>query len=1299
MKRHLLTILLLIAPFCTIFSNEQFIFKQISQKEGLTATVNSIYKEYDGDVWIGSPNGLYRFNGSSLYHYDDSLFNGIAVFNTDVDRNGNFWILTNRKLICRKSGEDEFKAIMTDDGLPQGPFHSICQNGDNVWFGSNGRIYRYNLKEDRLSLFSEMKEFPDFICRNMSRIGDSTILCGSHNGMLLLDTTTGNVSEAPFGTRSEVTATLVDSEGRIWVAFYNNGIEVYDKAGNLLKKYNTGNSDLSNNVVLCMTERDSIIWAGTDGGGVNIINPEEDRIKNLSLISGDPSSFPAHSIKSIYTDHHGNIWTGSVRDGLIRISSSKMKTYVDVHLGMDTGLSSPTVTSLHQAKTDGLIWIGTDGEGVNSFNPVTHRFRHFPITFKKKIVSVADYSDKELALTAYDDRIWIFNKQTGNIRPMPIMDDILIYQMKYAGRAINLFNEKDGTLLLIGNRVKRYDKATGKCTTIRNSVQEKAHGNYFPIAHSDDGIWFHDFHNIYFMPDKGDLLEMRGTLDNVTLKSGHIGSDGTIWLATSEGLYSFDTSDSTFTHIRTSLFSNAASVVCDSHNRVWVGTDDHLYVYFTDSETITLFGESDGAAMNEYLSKPHLLSSEGDVYLGGVRGLLRIDDTFSIDTEENPSISLYGLTIDNESVKVMNGGSYRIPRNSHNIEITVSAQETDIFRDKMYRFEVGSAIIVETDSPKFTIRQLPSPGTYDVHVSCSRRNGEWTEPVKVFTMTVPKPWYATWWFILSVGAFILMVTSAVLYTIVQRKSSMARIALKEQEQKMSEEKVRMLINISHELRTPLTLIMAPLKRLISEGGFHGSEAETLNRIYRQSRRMRDLLNMVLDLRKMEVGKTSLKMEKVNFNRWVTEIISDITKEEKEVGINIVTELDPGISDIHMDVRKCDTVITNILMNAIKHSKTGDIITLRTCFTDEGMVRMTISDQGPGLGDIDESRLFTRFYQSNSEQYGSGIGLSFSKILVELQGGHIGAYNNEDCGASFWWELPIEPVDETSINVPAKAYLNELLGNDMEENGMASNKTAFDTTGMSLMLVDDSQDLLGFLKEALSQDFKEIMTATSGNGALKALNSGRLPDIIVSDVNMPDGNGFKMCSEIKENENLNHIPVILLTARGEEQSQSESYRAGADAFIAKPFEVETLLEMIRGILKRKTEIRKKYLGNDIEAGYTSTEESLIVKLNKVIGEHIDDPELDQQIICRELGMSRASLYSKMKAITGIGVKEYITKIRIEKAKMLIETSDRSITEISEMTGFSASSYFSTAFKNYTGMTPSQYKKQNWGKVKK
>ena len=243
-----------------------------------------------------------------------------------------------------------------------------------------------------------------------------------------------------------------------------------------------------------------------------------------------------------------------------------------------------------------------------------------------------------------------------------------------------------------------------------------------------------------------------------------------------------------------------------------------------------------------------------------------------------------------------------------------------------------------------------------------------------------------------------------------------------------------------------------------------------------------------------------------------------------------------------------------------------------------------------------------------------------------------------------------------------------------------------------MIVDDNPDLLDFLRESLCNDFGEIVTATGGKAALREISSGKLPDIIVSDVNMPEGDGFWLCDELKKNEKYSYIPLVLLTARGEDKSQSESYRLGADGFLAKPFEVDTLLELLRGLLKRKADIRKKYLDNeDIPEGdYGSEEERFILQLNRIIADNLSNPALDQQLICRELGVSRALLYNRMKAITGAGAKEYITKIRIEKAKALIESTSLTIAEISDMTGFASQSYFSTAFKNYAGMTPSQYK---------
>ena len=545
--------------------------------------------------------------------------------------------------------------------------------------------------------------------------------------------------------------------------------------------------------------------------------------------------------------------------------------------------------------------------------------------------------------------------------------------------------------------------------------------------------------------------------------------------------------------------------------------------------------------------------------------------------------------------------------------------------------------------------------------------------------------------ILCLMAMTMMTTTSVLISRKRKKIEKLKQQQQEQEQRAYEEKIQMILNISHELRTPLTLIMAPLKRLIKETDPESKDYPTLTRIYRQSRRMKDLLNMVLDLRKMEVGKTQLNIEKTVTYDWIMGVAGDIIDEEHIVGLETVVNIGPGAEEIHIDRQKSETILTNILMNAIKHSTIGDTITISAKRLADS-IRISISDEGPGLGDADISQIFTCFYQSSSEKYGSGIGLSYSKILVELQGGTIGTYNNEERGATFWWEVPVVPLESAAIE--PKAYLSELMGYSPGLDIPVPECECFITSSMRLMLVDDNRDLLEFLREALSSEFREIISADSGNKAMKIISSGKLPDIIVSDVNMADGDGYQLCKQIKNNEKYNHIPVVLLASKGAEQNQSDSYKIGADGFLPKPFEMETLTELLRSLLRKRSEVKKRYLDtSDQDRNFGSTEEEFIIRLNKVISEHIADPELDQQLMCKELGMSRALLYNKMRAITGAGAKEYITKIRIEKAKSLMENPSLSFAEIAEMTGFTSQSYFSTAFKNYTGVTPSQFRQKD------
>ena len=1294
MKRLFLSLYIILSfSILPLTAGEQFIYTRISNREGLPSTVCSIYKEKDGNVWLGTPSGLYIFNGHDLKHIEDSLFRDRYIQQIDEDQEGGIWILTDNWVMHRKKGEDKFTWHKAESHYERPPFYCMCQDKDGIWLGSHGSIYRYTYKDCKFSLFCYTEGW-DSVCQFLNKIDDSTLLCSSRSGSILINTDTKEISEIELGPIREVSGTMTDSRGRLWISFYNHGIRVYDKDLVLLKTYTTRNSSLSNDLVICFTEKDSKIWAGTDGGGINIIDPETDNIRVLSHISGDASSFPAHTIKSLHTDNYGNIWAGATREGLIRISQSYMTTYSDCHIGLESGLSNPTVLSLYQEEGDRFIWIGTDGEGLNRFDPKTNRFTHFEQTRKTKIVSIVTYSETELAISVYAGGALIFNKNTGSIRPMNIRNEELDYFMKYTGRSTIIANGKDNDIYFLRNIVQKYDKKTGLCHTVPMEPGVTCRGALYVIGKTENGLYLHDTYSIYKIDEEAGVVLNIGSADGHMIYSGDLGTDGDIWLGTSKGLGRFNEFSQELSFIQTNLFSEATTVVRDRDSRIWIGTGSNLYAFLADEGSFALFGESDGAYSNEYLAKPHLRSHNGDIYIGGVQGLLRIDSEYTIDASEIPAISLYDITVDKKSIYADEENIYEVPQDSKILSISVSTQETDIFRHKMYRFSIaGSGKEYELMSPVLEIRDLPDPGKYDVLVSCTKRNGEWTEPSRIMTLRIPRPWYMSGWFIMGLLIFILVIAGSVMIGYMHRKASRLQLALKEKEQMIYEEKVRMLINISHELRTPLTLIMAPLKRLLNDTTPQQEQTATLLRIYRQSKRMKNLLDMVLDLRKLEVGKSGLKIEQADFNNWISTTVEDIINEENAEGIYISTELDSCIAAVDFDKRKCETVLMNILINAIKHSVTGDKIIIRTILTDTGNVRVSISDEGPGLGDMNRSELFKRFYQGNSEEYGSGIGLSYSKILVELQGGRIGAENNEVRGATFWWEIPVKSAGPTEV--PDKAYLNELMDYSTTEDVHTPESNGFSTSGLSLMLVDDSQDLLDFLSEALTGEFAEIITVTGGNKALSIIGEGRIPDIIVSDVNMPDGDGYNLCSRLKSNEKYSHIPIVLLTARGEQQSQSNSYKVGADAFMAKPFEIETLTELLKGLLRKRDDVRRKYLDNSgkLTSDYGSNEESFIIKLNRIISENIGNPDLDQQFLCKEMGLSRASLFNKMKSITGAGAKEYITKIRLEKAKRLITETNLTIAEVSDQTGFASQSYFSTAFKNYTGITPSQYKQEN------
>lgn len=651
--------------------------------------------------------------------------------------------------------------------------------------------------------------------------------------------------------------------------------------------------------------------------------------------------------------------------------------------------------------------------------------------------------------------------------------------------------------------------------------------------------------------------------------------------------------------------------------------------------------------------------------------------------------------------RISNDHQLSVNEKSKPIIIKIITRNKDIFRKPMYRYTITglNGQNIYSYLPEINLSSLPT-GSYHIKAACSTRNGDWTADYDILTLIVLPPWYKSGWFILSCTLFIFVSVILIFILLLRNKETKLKWAMKEHEQQVYEEKVRFLINISHELRTPLTLIHAPLKQLMDKLTADNENYPLIQSICKQSERMKNILNTVLNVRKMEVGQSTLHVQSIQLDEWAEQLISDFKPEASVRGITLVYQPEPEIQILCFDKEKCTTILTNLLINALKYTPDESTISISTRLSeDKTRVRISISDQGPGLKDVDTNNLFVRFYQGNNSRPGTGIGLSYSKILVEQHGGNIGAYDNKNFGspgATFWFELPLN-TEPGNITLHPQEYLNTLLAPTQETESIPKqqeeNKTAPNHT---LLVVDDNKDLTDYLATALKDRFKTIWVAADGEEALRLCRKKR-PHIVVSDIQMPRMNGYELCKQIKEDLEISHIPVILLTARNDEESQLYGYKNGADAYVTKPFEVSMLYAIICSQLHNRERMRTRYtdigpLPPPEEGTFSSADEEFLNRLNQIITEHLDNEQLGIPFICDKIGISRASLYNKLKALTDMGANDYITQIRMERAIWLILHTELSVNDIADKTGFSTARYFSTVFKQHTGCSPTQYREK-------
>lgn len=1279
-----------------------YYYKQISLNEGLSqSSVRSILRDSRGFLWFGTKIGLNKYDYQTITTYYHDPNDPTSITNNEIrlifeDSLKQVWVATETGTSIYDHINDRFKTVTVNNQRLD--IRAYFQLPDGLLLGGRETIYKYSYETDSvtdLNTKGGAKRFYQFIGQLSD---DKFVLASRWEGTWLYDSTTGKVSALNVCDGKGIMAAYIDSKKNLWLSPYGDGIYCFDR--NLRQVYHAtmANSTISSDIILNIIEKDGDLWMGTDGGGICILDPET---KTFSFMNGEKNNFPENSIPALYKDEYDNIFAGTVHSGAFCIQDVAMHTFTEPELR--------AVTSIMREK-DGTLWIGSDGQGLKRLNADTKQITNYPSTNGMKITSLAQFDDdgKKMVIAVFGKGLYLFDKATGSISQLPFIRTAIGRQIMSKALHIELKRGDDNKLYLFADGIYVYDIKTESCTHIELPKQRGDFGHTSCFYIDNKSVWIYDSNNIMRYDIATGTTKIVAKLrQKYKIRATQYDGSRYLYMATEYGLIKYDTSNRKYSFIKSNLMSGVSTCLLDG-NRLWIGAANMLLLYRLNVGKFMIFSQADGVEPNEFISRAAFVS-DGRVFLGGVNGLLTIDNSVLeeiSDIESEISIDLCGIDVDGVQLfSKVKDGAIDVPSDHTSINIRIIEKEKNAMRKKMFRYYINNRNdnnVVETTDRSLALNMLSS-GKYDIFVSCQRTNGDWTTPTHIVCVNVMKPWW------LSDLAFVIyaVVLFTTLFLLVRYYSNKKRQQLNEKiqtyKQENLEREVDFLININHELRTPLTLIYAPLKLLLerlNKEKADDSIISDLSEVYKHTKKMRNVINMTLDLRRIEMGHSDLHPTNVEFNQWVKDTVGDFASEFRIKHIGLEFDLDENIGVVPMDKDKTEIVVNNFVMNALKYTQAESKIRIVTSLNGQ-YVRLSVKDSGPGLSGVDINKLFSKFYQGENAVFGSGLGLSYAKSLIDLQKGHIGVYNNTDeQGATFWFELPIEAdvevvSTETIIPEEDSSEAASIIA-DIEAKA-----PEVSTEKMTAVVVEDDVELCLFIVNSLKSQYGKVLHAFNGKNGMILIRN-HLPDIVISDVMMPMMNGFEICTAIKSSPQLQNIPIILLTARVDEPSIQLGYTYGADSYLSKPFDVVTLITRCKNLLRTRQIIQGRYNSQEIMpavvaaqqqsqgGNFNNADMEFMKRVNDIISENISLPDFGIDMIVDKMLMSRASVYSKFKSLTGHSIGNYINEYKLRRAKELLADKKTSVNEIADALGFRSQRYFSTFFKERTNMTPTEWR---------
>ena len=1319
---------------------QQVRFDHFDTRKGLSQNnINSLIVDSTGYIWIGTMEGVTRFDGNKFNSYrsfpsQSNSLKGNIINKLSACPNGNIWIqIRNRGINLYDVSSEKFHSFPDSCFFPSliNNLTSMVSPTDScLWFTDESGLYCYETKRNKTRQISS--PFPG---GKISDAHDQNLIYWGNGGL-------SQISQKPPYQQQVLSSKPVKVISNVFndslCLFYSDAIHfinLKNKTIQNLEPTKELEQILKRNVIRSIAGYTNEIWIGINNGLV-LINYEDQQIRDVSLFSYTPYdnyAFHGKDANNLVFDKLGNLWIGTSKYGINLYS--RQKNLFEHHLISVLSKADQEIDPVRAiCKTaDQNIWVGFDRLGLVKINPDNtqklYSNIHLPENKTRPLTSIRSlYVDSKKNLwLGTSSGLCLYNQKNDRIESVKLK-----YAWEWPSSVCYFMEELDPGQLTVTSPlgIGIIDLETGNLERVNMPQSHPSSSIRSLVKDGQSNYWFiSDDLGLVKLTPKQELKyfthETHQLTDNKLYSLVLLGD--TLWIGSNNGLMAFDIRQEKLlaSFFETDGLSNnlVYSIIHDG-NYLWMSTNRGISRLDLRDNTIESFLPDD-----LFMDDAFYKDEDGEIYFGGYDGFISFEPSNIRDQENIPTAHITDLFINNQRVNIGQTINKQVilPQSIQMLDTIQMSYSTNSFSLAFDAFPFNYP-----DSPNFRYRLLGlspnwilasknenravfsnlEPGNYEFEVEVSNKAHHWSNPTRLTIVIVP-PFHKTAWFrsLLATLAIIVILTIFKLriYTIQKWNNQLERrikeqthsleqqknkiIAQKEQVVELSnrlheadQAKLMFYTNVSHEFRTPLTIIIGYIEALKNQG----VNRSVLKNMKRSSDRLLRLVNQFIDLQKYDQGE--LKLEITNFD--IVLFIQEITDSFLELAArkNIQLHFNPGPQKLFvwLDRDKTDKIIYNLLSNAIKYTPEGGTIIVGI-ETHEKNFSINVTDTGCGISEEELPKIFKRFYRSDKVSAttdGHGMGLALVKALVDVQQGTITCNSRESGGTVFrlTFNLGNSQFDRAFITdtKPVKPAM------DIAPPKAQTVNHSGPLFGYEILVVEDNPELLDYLTSLLSDQFR-IETATNGKQALLKIEKNK-PDLIITDLMMPVMDGISLIKELKRNPQTMLIPVVVLSAKTDEASKIESYQSNIDDFIEKPFNPNTLVTRIKNILQKRIDLQNNVnlVSSAPKKGSPPDEKNLYEKTLLLLEQNYSNPEFNADQLSDLVGMSRVTFYRKMKKIHGEGPGEIIRKYRLNKALILLQEGNKTVAEISSEVGFLSLSHFRKSFKAEHGVSPSKFR---------